>query len=166
MPQSRLWLKPKTRWRWMQVRSASQQIHVVDPVALPADITTFDVMNKSQFGKYHNSWIYTDACIIFLTYSKATKITSGNCATLKRRCHYLTTCIPLRERRLEGQRLLPGQQKPWAVPTRLNVDNVVDPFDSLPIKMVFNSKELLYYCKNNLFSFVVSWPRKKSNFAI
>ncbi|KAH8890060.1 hypothetical protein GQ53DRAFT_688840 [Thozetella sp. PMI_491] len=62
------------------------------------------------------------------------------CLNSKRRCEYVAIA-PLKERRQGPNSLLPGQQVPWVCQISIQVD----PFDALPIRMPFRSKELLHY---------------------
>ncbi|KAL3469793.1 hypothetical protein BJX99DRAFT_240624 [Aspergillus californicus] len=72
------------------------------------------------------------------------------CLASKRSCNYPAAVIPLRDRRmLKGNALPPGQQAPWAListPNRkLAASTAMDPFDTLPLKMPFRSRELYHY---------------------
>ncbi|KAL4875249.1 hypothetical protein BJY04DRAFT_202494 [Aspergillus karnatakaensis] len=78
--------------------------------------------------------------------------TCQRCLTGNQTCQYAPIVIPLRERRmLQKQALLPGQQVPWALTPhamggqKLLAANTMDPFDTLPIKMPFKSRELYHY---------------------
>ncbi|KAL2865891.1 Zn(II)2Cys6 transcription factor domain-containing protein [Aspergillus lucknowensis] len=79
--------------------------------------------------------------------------TCQKCLNSNKLCAYPPAVIPLRDRRvLQKNALPPGQQAPWALvetkgPTmkRLPASAVIDPFDSLPIKMPFRSQELYHY---------------------
>ncbi|KAL5334974.1 hypothetical protein BJX70DRAFT_391011 [Aspergillus crustosus] len=74
------------------------------------------------------------------------------CTTSSKSCSYVPV-IPLRDRRmLQGNALPPGQRAPWASanpPTMtsraLVGSTAMDPFDTLPLKMPFKSRELYHY---------------------
>ncbi|CEL04211.1 hypothetical protein ASPCAL05342 [Aspergillus calidoustus] len=78
---------------------------------------------------------------------------SQKCLDSNKPCNYPHAVIPLRDRRvLQKNALPPGQQAPWAVVhtpgwsvKRLPASAAMDPFDSLPIKMPFRSRELYHY---------------------
>lgn len=93
---------------------------------------------------------------------------SVNCVSTDRKCEYDTGFIPLRERRLQDKKTLPGQKAPWSVSASTSVFSsalvpasssssappipsnlgpaFIDSFETLPIEMVFKSKELFHYC--------------------
>ncbi|KAL3439974.1 hypothetical protein BJX65DRAFT_291310 [Aspergillus insuetus] len=79
--------------------------------------------------------------------------TCQKCLDSNKPCNYAHAMIPLRDRRvLQKNALPPGQQAPWAVVEtpgltvkRLSASTAMDPFNSLPIKMPFRSRELYHY---------------------
>ncbi|KAJ0423489.1 hypothetical protein BJY00DRAFT_278646 [Aspergillus carlsbadensis] len=79
--------------------------------------------------------------------------TCQKCLDSNKLCNYPHAVIPLRDRRLlQRNALPPGQQVPWALAEtpgltvkRLPASTSIDPFDSLPIKMPFRSRELYHY---------------------
>ncbi|KAH8680498.1 hypothetical protein BX600DRAFT_5 [Xylariales sp. PMI_506] len=87
----------------------------------------------------------------------------GNCLRIQAPCEYPALDLPLRERRQQTNKGLPGELAPWSstslIQASLDVKTAsvaciwqqaqlgeeLDPFDCLPIKMPFKSKELLHY---------------------
>ncbi|KAL2817714.1 hypothetical protein BDW59DRAFT_152516 [Aspergillus cavernicola] len=75
------------------------------------------------------------------------------CLASKRSCNYSPTVIPLRDRRmLQRNALPPGQEAPWELMNtpgmtgrKLAASTAMDPFDTLPVKMPFKSRELYHY---------------------
>ncbi|KAL3487676.1 hypothetical protein BJX62DRAFT_227827 [Aspergillus germanicus] len=82
-------------------------------------------------------------------------LNSQKCLDGNKLCNYAHAVIPLRDRRvLQKNALPPGQQAPWAFVETLDLgikglglpaSAAMDPFDSLPIKMPFRSRELYHY---------------------
>lgn len=81
--------------------------------------------------------------------------------------------MPLRDRRILQKNAVPaGQQAPWAltgtseshtIGSNLMTSWVIDPFDTLPIKMPFKSQELYHYCTFVLRSFEHSLLQSLTN---
>ncbi|KAL2820271.1 hypothetical protein BJX63DRAFT_380349 [Aspergillus granulosus] len=76
------------------------------------------------------------------------------CLASNRPCNYPLMVIPLRDRRmLQRNALPPGQQAPWALMNstpgltgrKVVGSTAMDPFDTLPVKMPFKSRELYHY---------------------
>ncbi|KAL4895577.1 hypothetical protein BDV59DRAFT_174171 [Aspergillus ambiguus] len=86
------------------------------------------------------------------------------CLASNRSCSYPLAVIPLRDRRmLQKNALPPGQLPPWAFAEtqsltrwRLPKSTIVDPFDTLPVKMPFKSQELYRYFYQTGAAFVAA----------
>lgn len=82
--------------------------------------------------------------------------TSMRCLRINKSCEYISFRLPLQDRRQQYRPLLPGQQAPWVLKgnnqaswRQLTFGTDFDAFDSLPVRMQFNSKELFHYCELN-----------------
>ncbi|KAL2796268.1 hypothetical protein BJX66DRAFT_324199 [Aspergillus keveii] len=90
--------------------------------------------------------------------------TCQKCLDGNKSCNYAHAVIPLRDRRvLQKNALPPGQQAPWALVEtpgltvrRLPASAALDPFDSLPIKMPYKSRELYHYFYQTGAAFAVA----------
>ncbi|KAL2847865.1 hypothetical protein BJY01DRAFT_163908 [Aspergillus pseudoustus] len=94
------------------------------------------------------------------------------CLAGNRTCTYPSAVIPLRDRRvLQRDALPPGQQAPWAstdpsgsLMRRKSVGStVMDPFETLPVKMLFKSRELYHYFYQTGAAFAVAPPDPKDD---
>jgi len=79
---------------------------------------------------------------------------SIRCLRANKTCEYISFELPLQDRRQQGRPALPGQQAPWVVKSnnqtswrQLTFGTEIDAFDSFPVRMQFNSKELFHYCE-------------------
>ncbi|KAL3456229.1 hypothetical protein BJX64DRAFT_48157 [Aspergillus heterothallicus] len=93
------------------------------------------------------------------------------CRSGNRSCNYPPAVIPLRDRRiLQKSGLPPGQQAPWALidtqslmRRRVPRSTAIDPFDALPLKMPYKSRELYHYFYQTGAAFAVAPPNPKDD---
>ncbi|CAG9950801.1 unnamed protein product [Clonostachys rosea f. rosea IK726] len=122
--------------------------------AIPAKRATFTALELGQSGKQLRATV--NASTIRLGCLQQLIIDSIRCAISGKFCNLSAPEVSLRDRSGVG---FFDQQQPWTLmPNNLQTmhfsreldTNLLDPFDTLPIKMVFKSKQLLCYSSNNL----------------
>ncbi|KAL4968475.1 uncharacterized protein BDV14DRAFT_196780 [Aspergillus stella-maris] len=94
--------------------------------------------------------------------TSSAQLGSQICLVSNRSCHYPLAVIPLRDRRMMQKNALPpGQQAPWAFVQPQSA--IIDPFDTLPVKTPFRSRELYHYFYQTGAAFSVAPPDPKND---
>jgi hypothetical protein len=118
--------------------------------AIPAKRATFTALELGQSGKQLRATV--NASTIRLGCLQQLIIDSIRCAISGKFCNLSAPELSLRDRSGVS---FSDQQQPWTLmpnnPQTMHFSraldtNLPDPFDTLPIKMVFKSKQLLCYC--------------------